>query len=218
MSIKVKICGLTNLADAQVACDAGADLLGFILYAKSPRYIAPGAAAEILATLQRPPHVLTVGVFVNMPVADVRAVLDQTGLDLAQLHGDEREDDLRALEGRAYKAIRPVDPAAARSAATFTQYPLPHAPQLMLDAYHPDAYGGTGQRADWKLAAGVATTTPRLLLAGGLAPDNVQAAIATVRPWGVDVASGVEAGPGRKDHHAVQRFIAAAKAASLAAP
>jgi phosphoribosylanthranilate isomerase len=212
MPVKVKICGLTSLADAQVALDAGADFLGFILYAKSPRYIPPAQVGEILASLQLPTHVQSVGVFVNMPVDEVRAVLDQTGLNLAQLHGDETEHALAALDGHAFKAVRPVDSLAAEQANVFTSYPGAYAPQLMLDAYHPTAYGGTGHQADWSLAETIAQKTPRLLLAGGLTATNVQAAIRVVAPWGVDVASGVESAPGHKDHAQVHAFVANAKA------
>ena len=211
MPVKVKICGLTSLADAQVALDAGADFLGFILYPKSPRYIAPAQVAEILAHLALPSHVNSVGVFVNTPTEEVSAILDATGLNLAQLHGDEPESALAALKGRGYKAVRPADAAAAQQASVFTPYPTPPAPQLLLDAYHPNVYGGTGQQADWSLAATIVQSTPRLLLAGGLTAGNVADAIATVAPWGVDVASGVEAAPGRKDHAQIRAFLANAK-------
>ena len=208
MPVKVKICGLTNLADAQVALEAGADFLGFILYAKSPRYIAPAQLPDLLAELKLPSHVQSVGVFVNTPLAEIKTILDDTGLNLAQLHGDEPVEYLAELNGRAFKAVRPVDAAAAQQATIFTGYPNERAPQLMLDAYHPTAYGGTGHQTDWVMAATVAQTTPRLLLAGGLTAANVQRAIAEVAPWGVDVASGVEASPGRKDHEQVRTFIA----------
>lgn len=213
MPVYVKICGLTNLEDAQVAVDAGADLLGFIFHPKSPRYVEPQRAGEILAALALSPHVQTVGVFVNRPIAEVMTILDQTGLSLAQLHGDESVGDLAALQGRGYKAVRPTDSAAAQGAIVFTAYPPLHAPQLLLDAYHPSTYGGTGHQADWAMASTVVRSVPRLLLAGGLTPDNVQSAIDTVAPWGVDVASGVEASPGRKDHTLVRAFIVNAKAA-----
>lgn len=211
MTVKVKICGLTNLTDAQVAIDAGADFLGFILYAKSPRYIAPAQLAELLAKLKRPAHLQCVGVFVNTPINEVRTTLEQTGLDLAQLHGDESAQDVAALQGRAFKAMRPKDAEAAANATQYTPYPSATAPQLLIDAYHPSAYGGTGHQADWSLASGIVQSTPRLLLAGGLTADNVQRAIATVAPWGVDVASGVEASPGHKDHAQVRAFVTNAK-------
>ncbi len=207
MVVKVKICGLTNLADAQVAVEAGADFLGFILYAKSPRYIAPDQLAQLLAELALPAHVQTVGVFVNAPIKEILTILDQTGLHLAQLHGDEPEAALAELAGRGYKALRPADAAAALQASAFTPYPQAASPQLLIDAYHPTAYGGTGHQADWSLAATLAQATPRLLLAGGLTVSNVQSAIQAVAPWGVDVSSGVEATPGCKDHAQVRAFI-----------
>ena len=213
MSVIVKICGLTSLADAQVAIDAGADFIGFILYSKSPRYIAPAQVAEILAELVVPAHVKSVGVFVNTPTDQIGKILATTGLKLAQLHGDESESALAALNGRGFKALRPKDAAAAHQARQFTSYPTAPAPQLLLDAYHPAAYGGTGHQVDWSLAAEVVRSTPRLLLAGGLTADNVQSAIATVKPWGVDVASGVEVAPGRKGHDLVRAFVTNAKRA-----
>src|SRR5690606_23997999 len=119
-------------------------------------------------------------VFVNTRVGEVLAILAETGLNLAQLHGDEPETDLARLNGRAFKAMRPTSIAAAQQADLFTPYPCAAAPQLMLDAYHPGAYGGTGHQADWSLASEVARTTPRLLLAGGLTAANVQSAIEIV--------------------------------------
>jgi phosphoribosylanthranilate isomerase len=215
MSVKVKICGLTNLADAQVAVDAGADYIGFIFHPKSPRYITPAQVTELLAQLRSPAEVYAVGVFVNMPVDEISAILDQTGLHFAQLHGDEPAQYLAALAGRAYKAVRPISGEAAQAANVFTGYPKLPAPQLLLDAYHPNAFGGTGHQTDWQMAATVAQNTQRLLLAGGLTAGNVQAAITTVSPWGVDVASGVEAAPGRKDHNQVRAFIANAHGANV---
>jgi phosphoribosylanthranilate isomerase len=208
MSVKVKICGLTNITDAQVAVDAGADFLGFILYAKSPRYVAPEQIAQILTRLALPSHVQTVGVFVNTPIDDVITILDQTALDLAQLHGEEPEGALATLAGRGFKALRPTDSAAAQHASIFTSYPQASAPQILVDAYHPSGYGGTGHQADWSLAASIAQCTPRLLLAGGLTAANIQSAIEAVAPWGVDVSSGVEAAPGRKDHNQIRAFVA----------
>ena len=221
---KVKICGLTNVEDALVAYHAGADLLGFIFFAKSPRYVAP----EVVAPIAQQVHALAqqdartvqlVGVFVNEPVARVQTMLAQAGLDLAQLHGDEPPHMLEVLGGRAYKALRPADNAAAQAQAaqyanragverTIAQ------PGWMLDAYDPNEYGGTGKKADWTVAAGLAQEYAGLLLAGGLTPQNVAQAICTVQPWGVDVASGVERAPGKKEHHLVAEFVEAAKCAS----
>jgi phosphoribosylanthranilate isomerase len=212
----VKICGTTNLADALAAAEAGADLLGFILYPKSPRYVTPDAVARIVADVRTvfttPPA--CIGVFVNAPPAEVLTVLAQTGLDLAQLHGDELATELLALQGRGFKAVRPTGLEDALALAhAFAALGADVGPALLVDAYAPHAYGGTGQRADWTAAAAVARRVPRLLLAGGLAPENVAAAVRAVQPWGVDVASGVEQAPGRKDHARVRAFVAAAKGA-----
>ncbi len=203
----VKICGLTNLDDALAAAEAGADLLGFIFYDKSPRNVDARTVAAIISTLRNVSpatfhlSLRTVGVFVNPSLEQVVRTLDYCGLDLAQLHGEEAPELLAALPGRAFKALRPRDEAEAAS----------HGPDLLVDAYHPTLRGGAGQTGDWSLAANLAGQH-RLLLAGGLTPANVAEAIAQVRPWGVDVASGVEAAPGRKDPSRVRAFIAAAQA------
>ena len=217
MTVKVKICGLTSVEDAVVAVEAGADLLGFIFHPKSPRYIEPVAVADLLADLRiriGQPLPITVGVFVNVVADQVGRVLDQTGLDLAQLHGDEDAATVAQLDGRGFKAVRPTSLDAANTFADqFASLPAPDAPQLFVDAYSPTLYGGAGVVGDWSLAHGLAVKVSRLLLAGGLTPDNVAHAIAAAQPWGVDVSSGVEAAPGRKDHAKVRAFIAAAHAA-----
>jgi len=210
----VKICGTTNLDDAVVAAEAGADLLGFILYPKSPRYVTPETIAGIVDGLRqrRARMPLLVGVFVNVAPAEILATLAATGLDLVQLHGDEPAEDFADLYGRAFKALRPATQEQALAEADrYGPLGVQVGPQLLIDAYAPHAYGGTGHKADWHAAAQVAQRFDRLLLAGGLAPENVAAAVGAVQPWGVDVASGVESTPGRKDHGAVRRFIAAAK-------
>ena len=209
---QVKICGLTNLMDAETALAAGADMLGFICYPKSRRYITVEQIAAILDGLRRSDGACrTVGVFVDAPLESVQAVLDQSGLDLAQLHGGEPPVTLERLGGRGFKALRPHSLAEAEADAEwYTGLGPAGGPDLLIDAYHPTAYGGTGLRADWQIAATVARSH-RLMLAGGLTPDNVSAAIAAVRPWGVDVSSGVETRPGQKDHNAMRAFIAAAK-------
>lgn len=223
--VRVKICGLTNLDDALAAAGAGADLLGFIFYEKSPRAVDARTAATIIRELRtsvnRSPttdHRLpvtvprTVGVFVNPSLEQVVRTLDYCGLDLAQLHGEEAPELLAALPGRAFKALRPRDEAeAAREAQRFARFGPAGGPDLLVDAFHPALRGGAGQTGDWLLAASLAGEH-RLLLAGGLTPDNVAGAIAQVRPWGVDVASGVEAVPGRKDHARLRAFLAAAHA------
>jgi phosphoribosylanthranilate isomerase len=214
--MRVKICGLTNLDDALLALEAGADLLGFVLYPKSPRGVSLAAVTEMAGALRSAPafhqrQPALVGVFVNEPPAAVRRALDEAGLDLAQLSGHEPPDDLRALGGRAYKAIRSQAEADALPAAGAPPA-HPSCPDFLLDAAHPTLYGGSGQLADLALAARLAARH-RLLLAGGLTPDNVAAAIRAVRPWGVDAASGVEAAPGKKDPAKVRAFVQAAKAA-----
>lgn len=206
----VKICGITTLDDALAALDAGADLLGFNFYPPSPRYIAPAACTALVQELRRRGvRAGLIGVFVNMSPAEVAAILDACDLDLAQLSGDEPAADLERLGERAFKAIRPRDADhAAALAATCARRMAP--PALLVDAAAgAGRFGGTGQSADWTAAAVLAATMP-ILLAGGLRPDNVAAAIAAVRPWGVDVASGVETAPGRKDPKKMAAFVRAA--------
>lgn len=229
MKTFIKICGLTNIEDARVAVEAGADLLGFILYPKSPRYVAPLQIAEIISTIEQvqaqvpnQKRVKTVGVFVNESEEHICHILESTGLDLVQLHGDEspamHQSMLRAYPQRAYKALRPADEIEANeqaeqyadSGSDSSPTALPDRPSWLLDAYEAGLYGGTGKRADWDSAAKLAKAYPGLLLAGGLRAENVAKAIQHVQPWGVDVASGVEREPGRKDHQAIWDFIAAA--------
>ncbi len=210
MSIpKIKICGLTNLTDALVATEAGADLLGFILFTKSPRYVTPETIAAILPAVRAVNSTIrTVGVFVNETAESIATIVAQTGLDYAQLHGDETAAWFTSLNGRCYKALRPADSnAATTQAATFAGLSSLDGLRWMIDAYDPNAHGGTGKRADWHSAAELARQYPGLLLAGGLTPENVAQAIEVVQPWGVDVASGVEAEPGRKDHAKVRDFV-----------
>lgn len=202
---RVKICGNTRLADARQAVDAGADFLGFIFYPKSPRRISIGDARAISRALRG--RAVLVGVFVNEPVDVVEAALAEAELDLAQLHGEETVEMVAAFAGRAFKAMKRAEVAGSGADAFAACGPVaPHLPQLLLDADHATLYGGTGQRADASLAARLSRHS-RLLLAGGLNPQNVAEAITTVRPWGVDVASGVEAEPGIKDPVLVRRFI-----------
>ncbi len=204
--MQVKICGITNLEDALLAAEAGADFLGFIFYPPSPRAVTPAVAAEIVAAVrQAAPQVRCVGVFVQPSVTMVQRLLDEVGLDAAQLHGADA-NIVRALGGRAYLAVKTWD-ETAQAAATLPNADLP---QVLLDAAHPSLWGGTGLRADEHLARALARTW-RLLLAGGLTPENVAAVVQRVRPWGVDVASGVESAPGRKDAARVRAFVRAAK-------
>lgn len=197
MTTRIKICGITNLADALAACRLGADALGFVL-APSPRRVSPEAARDIIAQL--PPLVSTVGVFVDAPLVEVNELRRFCGLDWVQLHGEEDEDQAASLGRRVIKALRVSaerrpDPAAYPGCA------------LLLDTYHPQAVGGTGQSFDWGLAQGIARQRP-IILAGGLTPDNVARAIKQVQPFAVDVSSGVEKEKGVKDHERIASFIA----------
>jgi phosphoribosylanthranilate isomerase len=202
----VKICGITTLEDALLAVDNGADMLGFNFYPLSPRYISPKAAAQIHRVIQnRGLQVSTVGVFVNTPPSEVKDILDTCGLETAQLAGDESPHDLASLERRAFKSIRPANlDEAQRMAADFAQ--LQNAPAFLLDARVAGQYGGTGQTVDWEMARALAGQYP-LLLAGGLTPDNLVFALERANPWGVDVASGVESTPGRKDSTKLVEFL-----------
>jgi len=194
-------------------------MLGFIFCSPSPRYVAPDVAGRIVRALRaaygaRAPR--CVGVFVNEPVARVRAVLDEANLDLAQLHGDEPLEALQALAPRAYKAIRPATAAEAldQAARYVTAEAAPDEPELLVDAYHPAKYGGTGLPVDLAVAhAALDVEGRRVVLAGGLAPETVGQVVAALRPWGVDVSSGVEREKGRKDHARVRAFIAAVRQA-----
>jgi len=215
--MKVKICGLTNFEDASFALEAGADYLGFIFYPPSPRAITPEEATRLVRQLRDIYGAETptlVGLFVNETAEHIRAVLESVHLDLAQLSGDESPEILQALAGRAYKSIRPQDPAQALELARLcARAGEDEHPSLLLDAYHPTLYGGTGHQADTELARLLAQACPRLMLAGGLTPENVAQRAAQVRPFAVDVASGVEASKGRKDPAKVRAFIQSAKTA-----
>ena len=206
----VKICGITTLDDGLAAVEAGADMLGFNFYPPSPRYVEREACAAMITGLRaRGVQATMVGVFVNQPAAEVAAILDECGLDLAQLSGDEPPEDLALLGERAFKALRPRDVVAAASLAAI--YPRRAAsPALLVDASAgAGRFGGAGQTGDWAAARALAAQRP-ILLAGGLRPENIAAAVAAVQPWGVDVASGVESSPGRKDPAKMQAFVRAA--------
>jgi phosphoribosylanthranilate isomerase len=211
---RVKICGITTRQDALAAVDAGADMLGFNFYPKSKRYITPEACWRIVSALtqyaKQPlvARITLVGVFVNASPAEIEAIADDCHLDLVQLSGDEPPEFLRALGPSALKGIRPTSLEEAHADAA--RFARPASPALLVDAYRPGEYGGTGHTGDWELAQKLATQYP-ILLAGGLNPDNVAAAVAQVRPWGVDVASGVESSPGRKDAAKMKAFVQAAR-------
>lgn len=210
--VQVKICGITNLDDALMAADAGANMLGFVFFARSPRYIQPERARAIVTTLRRYGNApKCVGVFVNDPVERVRAVMATAQLDLAQLHGDEPFETLSALSPQAFKALRPLAEEDARAAVSRYHSAVDgNRLAFLVDAYDAHRFGGTSARADWAVAAHIAREYP-ILLAGGLSPENVAEAIRAVRPWGVDVSSGVERAPGLKVHTRVREFIQRAK-------
>jgi len=184
----VKICGITRLDDAEAAVAAGASAIGFVFWPRSPRFIDPHRARAIAAML--PPLVTAVGVFVNQPLDYVNGVASLVRLGAAQLHGDE-------TPAFAARVAAPVMKAIAPGAGEPGAWPL--RVRLLLDVHDPVARGGTGRTVDWGRAADIASRR-EVVLAGGLTPDNVAKAIARVRPYGIDVSSGVERAPGIKDH------------------
>lgn len=202
--VRIKICGITNLEDALLAAELGADALGFIFYPKSPRAVSPEAAREIIRRL--PPFVLTVGVFVDEEPARVQEIAAYAGLDWLQLHGAESPDSCRTVGRRVIKGFRVK---GEESLALLEPY---HGAvqAFLLDTYRPGTPGGTGETFDWELAHRAKEFGP-IILAGGLIPDNVAEAIRTARPAAVDVASGVEAAPGKKDPDKLKTFMEAAR-------
>jgi len=189
--IRVKICGITRPEDAEIAAALGADAVGFVFWPRSPRFIDPGRARVIARAL--PPMVTAVGVFADQPPEEVGRVAAAVGLGAVQLHGQERISDYAELTCRVIKAV-PMGPGRSPDAALA----LPAHVTVLLDAHDPVRLGGTGTTIDWTVAATVARAR-RVILSGGLRPANVRDAIATVAPYAVDVSSGVEASPGRKD-------------------
>jgi len=218
-AVKVKICGITRLEDALAATEAGADLLGFNFYRKSPRYVTPEGAASICDSLRTQVGSacpVLVGVFVNEVVGVISAITRKAGLNCAQLHGDESEAMLKELYGIGFKAIHPMNLAQALDDVNYfkPQFPTEERwPSLLLDAYHPNLYGGTGEQASTEVALAVKAQVPRLMLAGGLTPENVGARVQAIQPWGVDIASGVEVDgqPGIKDAAKIHAFVEAVR-------
>lgn len=205
--IRVKICGITNLADALAAVKYGADALGFIFYKKSPRYINPQAACEIISKL--PPFITTVGIFVNETSEIIMDIREKCSLNLLQLHGEEPPEFLKMLKGGVIKALRVKDNTSPEIIKRF-----PAANGFLLDSYTKDDYGGSGTTFNWKIAKeAVELSEQPIILAGGLTPDNVSEAVRTVRPYGVDTSSGVEKAKGIKDHKLIKNFIIKAKEA-----
>jgi phosphoribosylanthranilate isomerase len=214
----VKICGVTTLEDALLSAEAGAQMLGLNFYPPSPRSLSVEAAAKLAADLRSELAdvcPLLVGVFVNETAEHMQHVMKTVGLDAVQLSGDEPIETLVAVAGRGIVVIRPrnLEEAITQTGRVLAHSPLDmRLPSLILDAYHPDLYGGTGEQASIEVARAIRTRVPRLMLAGGLTPENVAERVGAVRPWGVDVASGVEgAVKDRKDSTKVRDFIAAAR-------
>jgi phosphoribosylanthranilate isomerase len=199
--VRVKICGITNSADALAAIDAGANLLGFNFYEKSPRFITEAEAKKIRPQL--PAKIKAVGIFVDASPADVTAFRKSLKLDAAQLHGDETPEDVAEL-ARILPVIKAFRVEPDFRLKTLDEYPDVFA--FLFDAAHTGQYGGTGHSTDWDIARRAATGR-RIILAGGLKVENVAAAVRIVRPYAVDVASGIESKPGKKDHGLLREFI-----------
>jgi phosphoribosylanthranilate isomerase len=208
MRTRIKVCGITRADDARRAVDLGVDALGFIFWAGSPRCVSVRQAAEIAAAL--PPLVATVGVFVNQPLDEIRAVAAGVGLSAIQLHGDE---DVIACAGLPGRCIKAIGVGAGFDAPAVASWPPDVWP--LLDAHDPARRGGTGRAVDWDVAAAVARVR-RVILAGGLDASNVRGAITRVRPFAVDVSSGVEREPGVKDPERLRAFVEGVAAADAA--
>ena len=197
----VKICGITTLADAMVAVEAGADALGFNFYRPSPRYIRPEKAREIIDRL--PESILKVGVFVNEDVQSLARIATEANLSAVQLHGDESPEYCHKLAGQyVIKVFRAGDGVDVETYGV---------DGIMLDTKDDLLRGGTGRVFDWSIAQRTNDSTPKLFLAGGLSPENVAEAITTVRPYAVDACSSLEESPGRKDHTRVRAFVKAVR-------
>lgn len=196
--VKVKICGLTNLEDALIACELGADALGFIFYEKSPRYISPAAAREIMRQL--PPFISKVGVVVNLAHAQLQEISKSLPLNMLQLHGDESPAYCAKVPLPYLKVFRVANTFRIQEMGEYA------AKGFLLDTFSPDNYGGTGEAFDWTIAK-KAAETHKVILSGGLTPRNVLRALDVVKPYAVDCCSGVEAKPGKKDPTKLAAFF-----------
>jgi len=203
MSVKVKICGITNAEDAAAAAEVGADMVGFMFYDKSPRHVSIAAASAIARIL--PAHIVRTGVFVDAEEDLVLQAIRECGLNLLQFHGNEAPDYCLQFGLMSMKAFR------IRDADSLKHLPTYQTDAWLLDSYSPAQYGGTGERFNWNLATEARKWGKPIFLAGGLTPENVRLAVQQAQPYGVDVSSGVELGPGKKDHEKVKAFIRAAK-------
>jgi len=201
--VKVKVCGMTSLKDALVAVEVGADAVGFIFYKKSPRSVTMKTVREIV--LELPPFVDTVGVFVDETAEQVNKIADYCNLDIIQLHGDESPTYCKKIRRKVIKAFRIKDMQSVKKISNF------QVSGFLLDTFSEKLHGGTGKVFDWNLALPAKKFGP-VIMAGGLTPNNVQQAVRQIRPYGVDVCSGVESEPGIKDHKKVRAFLNNAKA------
>lgn len=204
MSIWVKICGITSEKDALFAVEHGADLVGFILWEESKRYIPPGDVRPIVDTLGD--AVKTVGVFVDEKLEELNKLVIGTGIDFVQLHGSESVDYAREVEAKVIKAVRVKDSSDIEKALEFKDV----ADYILLDTFVPGEQGGTGKTFDWNLAAEISSEVP-IILSGGLNAVNIAEAIEIVKPFGVDVSSGVESSPGVKDLDKIEKFMSAVR-------
>jgi len=209
--MRIKICGITNVEDAIISIEYGADMLGFNFYQGSPRYIDFEQCKNISRIIKITyPEICLVGIFVNNPINEIVRNMDECSLDLGQLCGDEPVDYLKKFGEKVLKAIRPVDRYDMEK--QIEKYPIrTNSPNILIDSSSKGLFGGSGQLANWKLAAELARKYD-ILLAGGLTPENVQDAINEVNPWGVDVASGVETLPGKKDPIKIKNLISKVRA------
>ena len=201
--VKVKVCGMTSLKDALVAVEGGADAVGFIFYKKSPRSVTMKTVREIV--LELPPFVDTVGVFVDETAEQVNKIADYCNLDIIQLHGDESPTFCKKIRRKVIKAFRIKDMQSVKKISNF------QVSGFLLDTFSEKLHGGTGKVFDWNLALPAKKFGP-VIMAGGLTPNNVQQAVRQIRPYGVDVCSGVESEPGIKDHKKVRAFLKNANA------
>jgi phosphoribosylanthranilate isomerase len=203
-NVKVKICGITSLADAVNATETGADALGFMFYAPSPRNIEPAKVQEIIKDL--PAFIKKVGVFVDAEIPFIQKIVEQTGIDTVQLHGNESPSFCDQLSGlTVYKAFRVQDEDSLKQLKTYSVN------AWLLDSFTPGVFGGSGATFNWDIALEAIKLGTPVILAGGLTPENVAEAIRKVRPYGVDVSSGVEISRGKKDPEKVRNFVRNAK-------
>lgn len=203
MSVKVKICGITSVADGVTAAEAGADMIGLMFYERSPRNISTATAAEISRALS--PFIVKVGVFVNPTEDAVMRAIGECGVTLLQFHGEETPAFCAQFGVMSMKAFR------VRNADSLLALPDYPTDAYLLDAYSPDAHGGTGAKFNWELAIAAKQHGKPIFLAGGLTPENIREAVQQVQPFGVDVSSGVESAPGKKDPAKVHAFIKAVR-------